>query len=97
MFTVRGRIYTNCILVTFKCVAMTLSFTPFAIAIVGTWFTMRCYGFGTLILPIYFVSKFFFSARPCSHLCAVLLLLLDYLDPEVDTMLVRRDAIDFWF
>jgi hypothetical protein len=41
----------------------------------------------------FFFHKFFSSARPCSHLFAVLRLLLDFNDPEVDTMLVRRTGL----
>jgi len=39
------------------------------------------------------MTNFFESARPCSHLFAVLRLLVDFNDPEVDTMLVRRTGL----
>jgi hypothetical protein len=42
-----------------------------------------------------FLSIFFQSARPCSHLFAVLRLLVDFNDPKVDTMLVSRPEL-FW-
>jgi hypothetical protein len=42
---------------------------------------------------VFFLTNFFESARPCSHLFAVLRLLVDFNDPEVDTMLVRRTGL----
>ena len=46
--------------------------------------------FGHCLRVHFFISKFFQSARPCSHLFAVLRLLVDFNDPKVDTLLVRR-------
>ena len=42
-----------------------------------------------------FDSIFFRRSRPCSHLFAVLRLLVDFNDPKVDTLLVRH-ALMFW-
>jgi hypothetical protein len=50
---------------------------------------MRRSAFATVIASFSFFTKFFQSARPCSHLFAVLRLLVDFNDPKVDTMLVR--------
>jgi hypothetical protein len=36
------------------------------------------------------MNNFFPSSRACSHLFAVLRLLVDFNDPKVDTLLVRR-------
>jgi hypothetical protein len=41
----------------------------------------------------FFSEKFFASARPCSHLYAVLLLLADLNNPKLDMMLVRRSEV----
>ena len=38
----------------------------------------------------FFVFVFFFSARPCSHLTAVLLVLQDFLSEDVDTITVSE-------
>ena len=37
-----------------------------------------------------FYDNFFQSSRACSHLFAVLRLLVDFNNPKVDTLLVRR-------
>lgn len=41
------------------------------------------------------LSFFFSSARPCSHLNAVFRLMLDWIDPTVETMLVSNFVFDF--
>jgi hypothetical protein len=46
-------------------------------------------------LGLFFIFVFFQSSRPCSHLFAVLTLLVDFNDPKVDTLLVRRVVL-FW-
>ena len=44
---------------------------------------------------VFYLRFFFQSSRPCSHLFAVLTLLVDFNDPKADTLLVRR-AVLFW-
>jgi hypothetical protein len=56
---------------------------------------MRRSAFATAIASFFFLAYFFQSARPCSHLFAVLRLLVDFNDPKVDTMLVSRPEL-FW-
>ena len=51
---------------------------------------MRGSVFAATITSLFFLFE---SARPCSHLFAVLRLLADFNDPEVDTMLVRRTGL----
>jgi hypothetical protein len=56
----------------------------------------RCGTFFRLFFWSVFYLRFFFqSSRLCSHLFAVLTLLVDFNDPKVDTLLVRR-AVLFW-
>ena len=38
-------------------------------------------------------ADLFFSSWPCSHLFAVLKLLIDFNDPEIDTILVRSGCV----
>jgi hypothetical protein len=56
---------------------------------------MRRSAFATAIASFFFFTNFFQSARPCSHLFAVLRLLVDFNDPKVDTMLVSHPEL-FW-
>jgi hypothetical protein len=53
--------------------------------------------FVVLYTPVglFFHFPYFFSARPCSHFFAVLLLLLDLNDPDVETLLVRLRYCSF--
>jgi hypothetical protein len=46
-------------------------------------------------MSCFFLFEFFHRARPCSHLFAVLRLLVDFNDPKVDTLVVRRAEL-FW-
>ena len=41
------------------------------------------------VLECIFFDDFFVSSRPCSHLFAVLRLLVDFNDQDIDTLLVR--------
>jgi hypothetical protein len=44
---------------------------------------------------VFFHQIFFNRSRPCSHLFAVLRLLVDFINPKVNTLLVRH-ALMFW-
>ena len=46
---------------------------------------------GRLFNEIFF-DNFFSRSRPCSHLFAVLRLLVDFNDPNIDTLLVRCEC-----
>ena len=61
----------------------------------GYVFTRAVKLFFTHQLVFIFIFLFFFSARPCSHFFAVLLLLLDLNDPDVETLLVRLSYCGF--
>ncbi len=45
--------------------------------------------FRGLVFEFFFYNDFLSSSRACSHLFAVLTLLVDFNDPKVDTLLVR--------
>ena len=49
----------------------------------------------TLCEFIFLFEIFLRRSRPCSHLFAVLRLLVEFKDPKVDTLLVRQ-ALLFW-
>jgi len=62
---------------------MKLFYVIFVSATVGEWIWIE-------FRPLLFLTFFFLSARPCSHLNCVLRLLLDFNDKNVEAMMVSR-------